>query len=322
MERFFIAAMALVLAIYHPARAKDLRPKDLRPVDDSYTISQRYAGYKDQYPGLTWPASTFQNGQSILFDRLYKTTGDRELHVDVFLPVPERNKRQGILLVHGGAWRSGSKSHFYALANLLAQRGYEVFLPEYRLSPEAAYPAGLNDVKDAIAWAKAHAEEFDMDKGRLAIGGASSGGQMASLVAFTADSDLFKTQANGDTSVNALIDLDGVLDFTTPLALHFENAAGSASPAAVWLGGSMEQVPERWREASAAHHVSTHSPPTLIISSGQPRFTAGKDEVQAKLKSFGIRYEYFAFENAPHDIWLFEPYLSQVVEKIDMFLCK
>ena len=60
---------------------------------------------------------------------------------------------------------------------------------------------------------------------------------------------LFKPAGVGDTSVNALVDLDGVLDFTTPLALQFENARGSQSAAALWLGGSWEQAPGLWREA-------------------------------------------------------------------------
>lgn len=310
MKRLFIAMMAIAGAA---------QADSFRPVDDSYTIAQRYEGYKSTYPELSWPVSTFESGQQVLFDRVYKTAG-RDLHIDVFLPPAQRNLKQGILLVHGGAWRSGSKSHFYAIANLLAQRGYAVFLPEYRLSPEAGYPAGLIDINDAIVWTKAHADAFGIAPDALALGGGSSGGQMAALVAYTADSDLFKSRASDDTSVSALIDLDGVLDFTTPLALQYENAAGSASPAAVWLGGSMEQAPERWREASAASHVTARAPATMIISSGNLRFTAGREEVATALNGFGVRNQYFAFYNAPHDIWLFEPYLSQIVDRVDRFM--
>lgn len=295
-------------------------PTGLRPVDDSYTVSQRFAGYQGKYPGITWPAQTFQAGQQVLFDRRYKTIGPRELRIDVFLPVPAAARHQGILLIHGGAWRSGSKSHFYALANLLAQRGYAVFLPEYRLAPEARYPAGLIDVNDAIVWVKARADEFGIPKDRLALGGASSGGQMASLLAYSAGEPLFKSNLADDTSVDALVDLDGVLDFTTPMALHYENAAGAKSPAALWLGGSFEQAPRLWKEASAVTHITDRAPPTLIISSGLVRFTAGHDEVEAALKRSGTPYAFFAFHDAPHDIWLFDPWLNQIAERVDSFL--
>lgn len=310
-----LTVAALGLGLLTPALAADLIP-----VDDSYTVSQRFERYKDQYTDISWPVAEFQSGQKVLFDRRYKSIGARELHIDVFLPVAGRANSKGILLVHGGGWRSGNKSHFYALATRLAQRGYAVFLPEFRLSPEAPYPAGLIDVNDALVWVKGQAQTFGIDPKRLALGGASSGGQMAALVAYTADTPLYKSQAGDDTRVSALIDIDGVLDFTTPLALQYENAAGDSSAAGLWLGGAMEKVPDRWREASAAKHVSAAAPPTLVISSGLTRFTAGHEDVEAKLNAQSIAYRYTAFDNAPHDIWLFDPWFSRIVDLIDGFL--
>ncbi|WP_285017533.1 alpha/beta hydrolase [Novosphingobium sp. fls2-241-R2A-195] len=302
-----LALAAMLLPGHAPARE----------VDDSYTIGQRFAQYRDKFPGIAWPAVTWKAGQSVLFDRPYKNTGTRDLHIDVFRPSAGAN-RQGILLVHGGGWRAGAKTHFYALANLLAQRGYTVFLPEFRLSVEAAYPAGMIDIGDALAWTRAHAAEFDVDPSRIAVGGASSGGQMASLLAYAGPSGLFGSGT--ERTAAALIDLDGVLDFTTPQALQFENAAGEASPAARWLGGSYEHAAARWKEASAASHVGAQSPPTLIVSSGIPRFTEGKTAVLATLERHGIAHRFFAFQNAPHDFWLFEPWLPRVAEQIDGFL--
>lgn len=314
-----VAALLLGLAAFTSIAVAS--PAPLRPVDGSYTIAQRWAAYKDRYPGIALPDMTFQAGQQVLFDRLYKKDGNRELHIDVFLPVGA-NRRQGILLIHGGGWRSGDKSHFYALANRLAQRGYAVFLPEYRLSAESPYPTGLIDINDAIVWVKAHAEDFGIDARHLALGGASSGGQMASLLAYSEGEALYKSNPKDDTRVNALIDLDGVLDFTSPLALRYENAAGPQSAAALWLGGSWDQAPQRWREASALTHLNAAAPPTLIISSGLTRFTAGREAVEARLKNFGIACSFYSFENAPHDVWLFEPWLDPIVEKVDAFLQK
>jgi pectinesterase len=291
---------------------------DRRVIDDSYTIGQRFEQYRDKYPGIAWAPVTWREGQSVLFDRPYKNTGTRDLHIDIFEAAPaSAPKHQGVLLVHGGGWSAGNKSHFYALANLLAQRGYTVFLPEFRLSPEASYPAGMIDIGDALAWARAHADEFGLRADHIAVGGASSGGQMASLLAYAGPSGLF---GNGkERRANALIDLDGVLDFTAPEALRFENAAGDASPAARWLGGSYETAPAKWHEASAASHVGADAVPTLIVSSGISRFTQGKDRVIAALDSHHVVHRSFAFENAPHDFWLFQPWLPRAVAEIDQF---
>ena len=293
---------------------------ELIPSDDSYTVSQRYYIYKQQHPKLEWPVLQFQAGQEILFDRRYKNVDDRELHIDIFLPQPAHRNRRAILLVHGGGWSSGNKSHFYPAANLLAQRGYTVFLPEYRLSPEARYPGGLVDLNDAIVWARQQADSYGFDKDKLALGGGSSGGQMAALLAYTADEPLYKSNPADDTQVSALIDLDGVLDFTTPLAIEYENKAGDQSAAGRWFGGAFEKYPEKWREASAVRHIDGSSPPTLIISSGQLRFTAGSEQVRSDLDKLGIRNEYFQYNEIIHTFWLFEPYLGEVVDRIDRFL--
>lgn len=292
----------------------------LIPVDDGYTVSQRYDSFKKDHPEMQWPELVFQAGQRVLFDRRYKKIASRELHVDIFLPAVGNASRQGILLVHGGGWRSGNKSNFYAMANLLAQRGYVVLLPEFRLSPEAPYPGGLVDINDAIVWAKDHAAEFGFDADKLAIGGESSGGHMASLIAYSATVDAFKSAPGLDTRVNALVDIDGVLDLTAPLALQYENAAGTKSPMALWIGAPYEAASETWRQASAAQYVGPQSPPTLIVSGEAPRFTAGRQAVESALDRHHIAHADLSFAHAPHTFWLFEPYLTQVVQGMDTFL--
>lgn len=296
---------ALVLFVAGPVAANHL-------VDDSYTVARRFADYRSLYPGIALPTITPHTGQTLAFDLVYKTVGERDLHIDVFRPAPRRSLGQGLILVHGGAWRAGSKAHFYALANLLAQRGFTIFLPEYRLTPEALYPAGMDDIADALAWVQREAPSFALRADHIAVGGASSGGQMASLLAYD--------RSSARMPPNALIDLDGVLDATTPLALRYENAAGPSSPLAQWLGGSFEQAPDLWRAASAASHVGASSPPTLIISSGAPRFTAGRERVLSVLQRNGIRAVTYAYSNAPHDFWLFDPYLKLAVDQIAAFL--
>lgn len=299
-----IPIACLMMAVAMPVAAHE--------VDESYSVSRRFAQYSAQYPGITWPAIRPMTGQQILLDRVYKSMGDRDLLIDIFRPA--RPRGVGIVLIHGGAWRSGARSHFYPIANLLAARGYTVFIPQYRLSPEAPYPAGAQDIHDAMGWARDHAKDYGVRPDRIALGGASSGGQLASLVAY--GDDLF----GGRARPYALIDMDGVLDFTTPDALKYENAAGPASSAAKWLGGSFEQMPDRWREASAASHVGPNSPPTLIISSGNPRFTEGKDKVLAELSRHKIPSRWNSFAKAPHDVWFFDPYLTATADQVAAFL--
>lgn len=315
-SRKFLHMLAVVagLLVSASSLAKDIT------VDDSYSPGERFARYKAKHPELQWPAQTFRAGQSIAFERPYKRVDGRDLHADIFYPSVENQNGQAVVLVHGGGWRSGNKSHFYPLANLLAQRGYVVMTPEYRLSVEAHYPAGMTDISDAIGWLRDRAEDFSIDPNKIAIGGGSSGGQMAALAGHAAQSGKYHSQPEQNTTVNAVIDLDGVLDFTTPLALQFENKKQHNSAAALWLGGTYEELPELWAEASATHHLHPQSPPTLIISSGQPRFTAGHTEITGYLKKHHIIHQYIELNQTIHTFWLFEPYLSQTAQWIDTFL--
>lgn len=291
-----------------------------RVIDDGYTPSERFYRNSVDNPELVWPELVFEAGQKVLFDRRYKLIGSRELHLDIFLPAKQRASKQAIMLVHGGGWRSGNKSNFYPMANLLAQRGYTVFLPEYRLSPEALYPAGLVDLNDARVWIAEHAKDFGIAPDKIAIAGGSSGGHMAALLANTANKPWFKGENKAaDTSFNLIVDLDGVLDFTDPLAIENENKLKEKSAAGLWFGGAMETTLPLWQQASTARHIDAHSPPMLIISSGLMRFTAGKDKVIQQLTKEGIANEYHQFADTIHTFWLFEPYMSQAVEWIDTF---
>ena len=290
------------------------------PVNDGYTVSSRFEAALTQQPEYRWPTMTLRNGQRIELERRYKKIGNRELHLDLFLPVQSETNGKAIVLVHGGGWQSGNKSNFYPLANLLAQRGYVAIIPEFRLSPEAPYPSGLIDVRDAVDWTLDNAVQYGIDPTSIAIGGESSGGHMAALLAYTGGTKLFTSNGGAAPRVSALIDLDGVLDLTSPIALQYENSRGEHSPMALWLGGSWERAGQRWRQASPAEYIDRLSPPTLVISGGEERFTAGRQRVETALTGHGIYYRHINFEGLPHTFWLFEPHLTRVASEIDLFL--
>ena len=81
----------------------------------------------------------------------YGDAGDRNL-LDVYQPVAERERPFPVLLqVHGGAWMIGKKEEqAKPLMYHMAQRGWVCVAINYRLSPAAAFPAHIIDVKKAI----------------------------------------------------------------------------------------------------------------------------------------------------------------------------
>lgn len=85
-----------------------------------------------------------------------------------------------IVYIHGGGWVLGAMSDFDALSrSLVARTNCALLLVDYRLAPEHPFPAGLEDVEDAIDWAAAHTTELVGFECCLIVAGDSAGGNLA-----------------------------------------------------------------------------------------------------------------------------------------------
>jgi acetyl esterase len=92
-----------------------------------------------------------------------------------------------ILWFHGGGWVTGNLDTHDQLGRLLADHsGAVVVSVDYRLAPEAKFPAAADDCLAAYEWALKHADEVGGDATRIAIGGDSAGGNLAAVVALDA----------------------------------------------------------------------------------------------------------------------------------------
>lgn len=90
----------------------------------------------------------------------------------------------GLVYFHGGGWTIGDLDTHDTLCRELANgAGCAVVSVDYRLGPEARFPAAVEDCVEATVWVQAHAEELMIDPQRLAIGGDSAGGNLAAVVA-------------------------------------------------------------------------------------------------------------------------------------------
>lgn len=268
--------------------------------DTSYTLASTLAKYQRNYPDLQVEGVYPCNPKNVhLQVRNYKSLEERKLPANLF--VPEVKKQvPAVMLVHGGGWRAGSPELMTPIAEHLALAGFLVMVPEYRLSLEATYPAAVDDLKDGLNWLKANAIELSIDTTKLAVAGFSAGGQLAALIGTT-------------YPVQAIVDVDGVLAFHHP-----DSEEGAM--AAQWLGGTYEEVPAIWKEASAMTHVNEKTPPTLFLASKYPRFLAGYQSYLEVLDEAGTYSEYHAFDDAPHSFWLVSPWFEPTVNRIIEFL--
>ncbi|QDC11197.1 alpha/beta hydrolase [Oceanicola sp. D3] len=89
-----------------------------------------------------------------------------------------------LLYIHGGGWAGGSIAlHEPSAAGMALESGWDVLSISYRLAPAHPYPAGLEDCRAALAWLAAKG-------GKVAIGGASAGANLALATALSTDAEL------------------------------------------------------------------------------------------------------------------------------------
>ncbi|MDT0632373.1 alpha/beta hydrolase [Rubrivirga sp. S365] len=89
-----------------------------------------------------------------------------------------------VVYFHGGGYTQGDlDTHDEPCRLLCRQAGHAVLSVDYRLAPEARFPAAVEDAEAAFRWARDHAERLGADPGRVAVGGDSAGGALAAVTA-------------------------------------------------------------------------------------------------------------------------------------------
>jgi len=300
-----------------------------QPAPESYTAETTYTKLVKQYPFIGVASREAPATVEPQRDITYISHGTRALQLDLYLPKARAGKQlPGIVLVHGGGWRTGVRANFAPMAIRMAERGYAAATVSYRLSPEAPYPAAIHDVKAALRWMRAHAAQYGIDPQRIAVGGGSAGGQIASLVGVTGGIERFDPGAASGTSAGAvssaaqaIVNIDGLSDFTSEAARKYEDdPAKQPSSAGAWFGGRYAEKAALWRDASPTFYVNAQTPPILFIGSAQTRFAVGREEMIAKMDAAGVASRVLLLPETPHSFWLFDPWLAPTVEATVRFL--
>jgi acetyl esterase/lipase len=95
----------------------------------------------------------------------------------------DRGLMPGLVYFHGGGMVAGSvDTHDVIARSLCVASGWRLISVDYRLAPEARFPAALLDALAAASWVAAHADELGIDVRRLAVGGDSAGATLAAAV--------------------------------------------------------------------------------------------------------------------------------------------
>ena len=239
----------------------------------------------------------------------------RDLLADIYRPGNPNGR--GVLIVHGGGWRMGSKEMVVGQATNLAAHGFTCVTVSYRYVTEAPWPACLHDVKAAMRWFRANASELAVDPNRIAVSGNSAGGHLALMLAGTVGVQEFEGNggnAGVDTSVSAVIAVFPCVAF------YVGDRTSGANNAEAILGENPDA--ERARLASPINYASSDYPPTFFLHGNGDKVvpvSASINMYQA-LSEAGARAEMHIYAEQPHSWARWPHWVGPTMDEAAVFL--
>ncbi len=177
------------------------------------------------------------------------------LKLNLYQPL-QSGKYPAIVVIYGGAWRSGTPDSNEAFSQYMAARGYVVVAVDYRHAPEFRFPAQVEDIKTALSFIRQSADEYEIDLDRVAVMGRSSGAHLAMLAAYPPNSFPFRAVVNYYGPVDLTV---GYRDPPDP------DPIDSRAVLKAFLGGTPDELPEAYQFASPLSYVTRPLPPSLLI---------------------------------------------------------
>lgn len=213
-------------------------------------------------------------------------------------------KLPALVYFHGGGWTIGDLDTHDALCRQLANGARcAVLSVDYRLAPEAAFPAAVDDCVGATKFVSEKASSLNIDPARIAVGGDSAGGNLATVVAIQA------RDAGGPALAFQLL-----IYPATDQRGGFESIARNGQ-GYLLTREAMDffrdcYLPRKqdwldWRASPLLAKDLSRLPPALVITAGfDPLLDEGRAYAE-RMRSEGVQVEYRQYDDMVHGFALF-----------------
>lgn len=222
---------------------------------------------------------------TVIRDIAYREGDSDAWRLDLAMPAERTEElRPALVIVHGGGWRGGSRTVdvFQNMMTEYAKKGYVTVNIDYRLTGEAPFPACIEDVKCAVRWLRAHADEYQVDPDRIGAYGHSAGAHLAMMLAMVPKS--------------AGLEGDGGWEEYSSMA----NAVAAGSPPTE-LGRDVPMAKPQWWPIG---YISADHPPLFLIQGSDDRIVraALTDDFVEKMTAAGANVQYLKIDGAEHGV--------------------
>lgn len=210
-----------------------------------------------------------------------------------------------VILVHGGAWASGSRQAMISHARRLAEAGFVAMAIDYRLAPSWKFPAQLDDLRRALWWLSDNSQRLGVDRQRIGLFGYSAGGHLACLLGTLVDepAETVTLTSHWSADDRRLVDLPrpaAICAGGPPCDLTFYDQGNGEL--AYFLGGSAAELPQLYAAASPLNHASAGDVPLLVFH-GQTDSIVPPDasrRLVQQQQAAGVASEYLAVDGRGH----------------------
>lgn len=200
---------------------------------------------------------------AIINDVIYGKGADEELKIDLALPAKKDKAAPCIVVIHGGAWAHGSKSQHAPQIKRFAELGYVSASVQYRFCPKHIFPAQVEDVKCAVRFLRANADQLGLDPNRIGAMGVSAGAHLAMMLD-TVDEESDLEGAGGNEKQPSKVQC--AVSIVGPTELWADDIPLVSKPLLQsFLGGTPQEKPELTKKASPIAHLSKDDGPILMI---------------------------------------------------------
>jgi len=203
-----------------------------------------------------------------------------------------------LIWVGGGAFRGSTPLRRIPELTWFAMQGFVVASIQYRVSDQQIFPAQIQDVKAAIRFLRAHAEQYGIDSERVALAGDSAGGHLVTLSGLSTGVTEFNNGewAGYSDEVKAVISWYGAGDISTA------SRDATGLPFTLLLGGTPDEKPELARLASPSEYIRSDAPPFLIMhGTADPLVDIEKSKTfYRQLIKAGVTADMYLLDSAGH----------------------
>lgn len=231
----------------------------------------------------------------------YSNPDGQHLQLNMARPAQTSGRLPAVLCIHGGGFRAGTRERWDNLCRQLAERGYVAVTATYRLAPKYQFPAAVHDVKAAVRWLRAHADDYQIDPERIGVVGDSAGGHLAQFLGVTGDVRQFDGDGgHGEYSsrVTCVVNYYGPSDLTK----SYGKSVDAAEVLPLWLGGDATKERHRHILASPLYWVTPGAAPTLLIHGTEDPYVNYEQAIwiRDKLLAADVPVELLTLEGAGH----------------------